>query len=252
MSGPPQQTPEVQESGTQARVVIAALVIICTIVTLLVLGAIAINQNQSNALTLFNILLPVLATWVGTVLAFYFGRENFESASKQVRATNAQLIQIAQLTQEERARQPITQIMRPIAAITYEQLGGDRTAATVTLAQLRAKFTDTVTRLPVLTGELKPLYMIHGSSADKYLADPQHTATITLEQFINDQAQAGIFYDAQRGYALLAETASAADAKQSLEASTTVQDVLITTKGTADEPLVGWVSNTRLSKYLKT
>ena len=44
MSGPPQQTPEAQESGVQARVVIAALVIISTIVTLLVLGAIAINN----------------------------------------------------------------------------------------------------------------------------------------------------------------------------------------------------------------
>ena len=141
--------------------------------------------------------------------------------------------------------------MRPIAAMTYEQLGGDRTAATVTLAQLRAKFSDIITRLPVLTDELKPVYMIHASSVDKYLADPSHLDTSTLEQFISDQAQAGIFYDAQRGYALLAETASVADAKQSLEASTTVQDVFITTKGTADEPLVGWVANTRLSKYLK-
>lgn len=31
---------------------------------------------------LFNLLLPVISTWIGTLLAFYFGRENFEAASK--------------------------------------------------------------------------------------------------------------------------------------------------------------------------
>ena len=31
---------------------------------------------------LFNLLLPLVSTWIGTLLAFYFGRENFEAASK--------------------------------------------------------------------------------------------------------------------------------------------------------------------------
>lgn len=31
---------------------------------------------------LFNLLLPLISTWIGTLLAFYFGRENFEAASK--------------------------------------------------------------------------------------------------------------------------------------------------------------------------
>ena len=251
MSGSPHQTPDAQESGVQARAVIAALLIIAAIAALTILGAIVIANDKSEALTLFNVLLPVMATWVGTVLAFYFGRENFESASKQVRASNAQLVEIAQASQQERVRQPITHVMRPIADITYEKVGGGGAKATITVAQLRERFSATITRLPVLTGELKPLYMIHVSSVDKYRADPQHLDTSTLEQFINDQAQAGIWFDAQRGFALLAETASVADAKQSLEASASVQDVFITAKGTADEPLVGWVSNTRLSRYLK-
>src|SRR5690606_4596887 len=32
---------------------------------------------------IFNTLLPVITSWVGTVLAFYFGRENFEAASNR-------------------------------------------------------------------------------------------------------------------------------------------------------------------------
>jgi hypothetical protein len=250
MSGPPNQTPNGPNSW-QGRAVLAAVVILVTIAALAVLAAIAIVSNEQNAVTLFNILLPVMATWVGTVLAFYFGRESFESASEQVRSTNAQLVQLAQSTQQEIARQPIMQVVRPIADMTYEQLGGNRTPATVTLAELRGKITDVITRMPVLTADLKPLYMIHASQIDKYLSDPQHPDTRTLEQFIDDEAQAGMFYDAQRGFALLAETASVADAKQSLEAVATVQDAFVTAKGTADEPLLGWVSNTRLSRYLK-
>jgi hypothetical protein len=240
VSGSTPQPPDGRESGVQARAVIAALVVIVTIVALTILGAIAIASDKATAITLFN-----MATWVGTVLAFYFGRENFESANKQVRATNAQLVQIAQRTQRELVRQPITEIMRPISAITYGLF-----SATVTIADLRAKFTDVVTRLPVLTSDLKPLYMIHASSVEKYLNAPTHLDS-TLQQFIDAEAQAGNFYDPQRGFALLAETASVADAKQALEASASVQDVFITAKGTADEPLVGWVSNTRLSRCLK-
>ena len=251
MTSPPEHIPEGQESGPQARVVLAAVVIVASIVALAVLGAMVILNDAANALTLFNILLPVMATWVGTVLAFYFGRENFESASKQVRSTNAQLVRLAQSTQQERARQPITQVMRPIGDMTYEQLAGNRTPQTITLAQMRGKYTDVITRLPVLTADLKPLYMVHASEVDKYLADPTHPDSSSLQQFIEDQANANAFYDAQRGFALLAETASVADAKQSLEAVATVQDAFVTATGTADEPLVGWVSNTRLSRYLK-
>ena len=32
----------------------------------------------------FNALLPLLGTWVGTVLAYYFSRKNFEAASQSV------------------------------------------------------------------------------------------------------------------------------------------------------------------------
>jgi len=40
---------------------------------------------------MFNVIIPLLATWIGTVLAFYFGRENFEAASKQYKSIINQL-----------------------------------------------------------------------------------------------------------------------------------------------------------------
>lgn len=52
--------------------------------------ALAVAANSSQAALLqttqmvFASVLPLLGTWVGTVLAFYFSRENFEAANKSV------------------------------------------------------------------------------------------------------------------------------------------------------------------------
>ena len=67
--------------------------------------------------TLLRILLPVFATWVGTVLAYYYGRENFESASREVQTTNAQFLEMARLTREQREARPISEIMLVIAEV---------------------------------------------------------------------------------------------------------------------------------------
>jgi cytochrome b561 len=54
--------PDGQESPVPARALIAAVVIIVTIVALTLLGAIAIMNDKANALPLFNILLLVMAS----------------------------------------------------------------------------------------------------------------------------------------------------------------------------------------------
>src|SRR5271157_4019830 len=45
---------------------------------------------------ILGILLPVLSAWAGAVIAFYFGRENFESGTKSSAAL------VRQLTSEEK------------------------------------------------------------------------------------------------------------------------------------------------------
>ena len=43
-------------------------------------GIIGIDKK----IELFNIILPVAASWIGTVIAFYFGRDNFEAATQKI------------------------------------------------------------------------------------------------------------------------------------------------------------------------
>lgn len=81
------------ESWTNPRFLIALVVLGTSLFGIIVLSLkvlVAVppsdpKENLETAKTVFSSILPVLATWVGTVLAFYFSRENFESANRNVR-----------------------------------------------------------------------------------------------------------------------------------------------------------------------
>jgi hypothetical protein len=113
---------------------------------------IVVNDNSpdnGNSMELFRILLPVTASWVGTVLAFYFGRENFETANVRV----GELLERAGA--RDRAAQLVRSVMRPLAQTQLLRLG-DAGEAGVTIAQMRAMFSPSITRLPVVDAEDRP------------------------------------------------------------------------------------------------
>ncbi len=87
--------------GPSVRNLIALGILLVSALAITVLAAVAVNADSSNALTIFNTYLPVFASWVDTVLAFIFGRENFESANSQMRQL------ISKLSPEERSQAPI-------------------------------------------------------------------------------------------------------------------------------------------------
>jgi hypothetical protein len=92
--------------GQRSRLAYGTLIFSGSAIT--ILAIVSILEDSKNTMTIFNIVLPVFASWVGTILAFYFGRENFESANQQVREL------VHRLTPEERARKPVTSIMRSL------------------------------------------------------------------------------------------------------------------------------------------
>tara|TARA_R110002020_G_scaffold83633_3_gene207830 strand:- start:285 stop:971 length:687 start_codon:yes stop_codon:yes gene_type:complete len=61
------------------------IVIIISVISLVIVGCVIVVQSQDNEdyKFVFTSLLPLVGTWVGVVLAFYFGKENFEAASNR-------------------------------------------------------------------------------------------------------------------------------------------------------------------------
>ena len=84
-----QSTTPSQTTAEKARSWLAFSITVVSILGVLVLAAVIIWRspapNQSGVATqVLSTVLPVIGTWIGTILAFYFGKENFETAAKSV------------------------------------------------------------------------------------------------------------------------------------------------------------------------
>ncbi len=55
-----------------------------------------------------------------------------------------------------------------------------------------------------------------------------------------------------RSLAFVSKNATLGDAKAVMEKTKNCQDVFVTENGTPDEPMLGWLPNTEISKFTKT
>ncbi|MGV7223175.1 MAG: hypothetical protein ACQ9MH_16800 [Nitrospinales bacterium] len=233
-----------KSSDGGARSILAYLILGFSILAITVLAIYVIRKNPGEGKSIFNIVLPVFASWVGTILAFYFGRDNFESANKQVREI------IRRLTPEERAKTMVNSIMRSLDNMVHFQIPSGKSDQDVKVSELSNKFVNNVSRLPIVDAEKRPKYMIHDSSIDKYIAAGGKQDD-TLELFIVTQKDAGFEYGINKGFVVVSVQSTLADAKRKMEEARPCQDIFITKKGNTDEQLMGWISNVRISKYLE-
>ena len=73
----------------------------------------------------------------------------------------------------------------------------------------------------------------------------------TLATFIAKKKEGGLEFGMDRGFVLASETTTIASAKRSLDQHTSCQDIFVNKDGKPDDPLMGWISNVRLAKYLE-
>ncbi|HEY5590898.1 MAG TPA: hypothetical protein VIK55_07750 [Paludibacter sp.] len=63
-------------------IILFGLLITLTILSIRVINSPDTTEKFKDIKDLFGMLLPLIGTWVGTVLAYYFSKDNFEAASK--------------------------------------------------------------------------------------------------------------------------------------------------------------------------
>ncbi len=81
--------------------------------------------------TLSSTILPVVATWVGTVLAFYFSEKNFEAASRaQERLLGGRL------------SKPAIDHALPKSKMEFIEVADRKEALAMSLAKIRSRLTD--------------------------------------------------------------------------------------------------------------
>jgi hypothetical protein len=143
--------------GSIAIVVLAVALIIAFSV-LAWLGPFPQLQPKMDTLLtgVFMTVLPVLATWVGTVLAFYFGSENFRQAAQSTREA---------LSERLAQTRKITDAMIPYEKIAKLDADDETAAAQRKMRDVVHTMSEAATRVIIFnTKKQSPIYIIRSNT----------------------------------------------------------------------------------------
>lgn len=228
-------------SGTNGinRNTLAIIVIILSIGGIIVLAlgyffSADVGVRDQTAGNIFNTLLPVITSWVGTVLAFYFGRENFEAASNRYEQM------ITKLSPDVLDDVLVEQIMidkNTMIGMDFDDIKSQ------TIDEL-LEFLDKTkkSRLPVFDKDgIK--YIIHKST---FLDAKQRLAAVNalnFDLFSKNEQYNGLI----SSFLVVPEGTTLEAVRAELKTKTKVRDVFITNK---ENKVVGWLTDSQIMKYM--
>jgi hypothetical protein len=207
---------------------------------------------KDTAQLLFTGLLPLLGTWVGTILAFYYSKENFESASRGT-------LDIVRSVSERLKSTPVANKMVRADAIVKASIPENKQIDDLPLKDIRDLFEklgangEKISRLIFVDAKGLCVGILHRSiwmemlnlgEQQRPAIDIQVDNLGKLLVFNYESRIGGNFKEfITRTLAFVAEDRTVADAKTAMEAKPQCQDVIVTATGKADEPMRGWISN---------
>ncbi len=240
--------------GALFRDQLAAIVVITAGVGISIISYVLVSDQQAEFGTrkeIFNILVPVLSTWVGTVLAFYFSKENFAAANSSVREVVSKLA-ATDGTQNASVRQ----VMKPRNAIKGIVIADGKGDDSVSSTQLGDIFNLGATRVVVFNAGDSVKYVIHDGTWDKYVSRMALSvpgfkpADVTLADLVAFSFGDQVVGNLVRKIAFVGLNATLADARDAMLAVKGAQDVFLTRSGRAEEPVEGWLTNSDLARTL--
>ncbi|ACK55084.1 hypothetical protein [Thauera aminoaromatica] len=210
---------------------------------------VAINETSVEKRFIYvkdilTIVLPLIGTWVGTVLAFYFSRENFVAASRQT----ADLVR--QLTPEQRLQSiPVTEVMLDMTASTTTKLllstPGDAEKIKLKTDLIEALLEkNNRNRLPIVDSAGKALFVLHRSFIDKFLVKLAQgggtsLADATLKDLLAQEELKTIF----QSFATVGKDAKLIAIKLAMDGNPNCSDAFVTEDGTKGSKALGWITN---------
>lgn len=217
-------------------------------VTVFIAVFILLTPNKDGAINLPFIgqtLLPLWGTWIGTVLAYYFGKANFEAASKSYQEV------IKTLTPDEKiAKLLVKNVMVPLSKIVY--LDYDTEKSNLIKDILNYPQFKEYSRFAVFDTNKVVRYMIHRSTFFEFMylksVDLKNagkivdTESLKLDDLLTYNVE-NIKNTLTRGFGFVSIDATLLDAKKIIDAMEECKNVFITQTGKSTEPVMGLVTN---------
>lgn len=235
--------------GDRARIAFGVLVVSCVVVTIVSIAMIALSTDSGSAAErAFTMLVPMVGTWVGTVIAYYFSGENFDRASQGMSRL------VDQVILDKLKSIPVSEAMMARSDFQAVKLAaGDDGSGKNLKTDVLDRFKDPVTRLPVLDDTDRAKYVVHQSMVFKYISDralnaPPNQAFDVTQATLKDFLDHPGMLQQVGAMAFVAENGTLADAKTRMEAVPRCQDVFVTADGTPSKPVIGWLPNVDIAK----
>lgn len=197
-------------------------------------------------------LLPLWGTWIGTVLAFYFGKANFEAATQSYKDA------MKTLTPEEKiSRLAVKDVMLPVKDIVYLDLTEESDKPIPAIIEYE-RFKP-YNRFAVLDKNMVVKYMIHRGMFYQFLYNSFHSKTESSENKLNSITLKDLLEtnDEQfkktlnRSIGFISIDANLLDAKRVMDATEECFDVFVTQTGKNTEPILGLLTNNRIFQFAK-
>ena len=238
-SRPNQSTGDGQTRVKLANRITGAAIGGITLASLLAIGLADTEETRAEMTRLvFASVLPLFGTWVGTVLAFYFAKENLQAATDST----------LRLAGRRDPATPVAEVMIPRSKITSHDLAAGVDPGTVPIAVLRdTMHNKRFRRIPILSSTGAVLYVLHDSAIAKYAEGKQkRLSDITSETFADLVADAELKAQVE-AIGFVAASADLGQARAAMRSVKGCNDVFVTQDGRRDGPVVGWITNTELA-----
>jgi len=220
-----------------AKIVFGLSALLIAVLSSLAIGLADEQARPDTAKNVLNAVLPLIASWVGTVLAYYYSRENLTTATRNATEMAQQLGGVEKL-QVIRVRDA----MIPVASI--DTMPVDETTRLKDIIEFLG--TRGRQRLPIF-GDQRVRFIVHLSTINAFLTqsalrgDP--IADLTFGALLKDTTHAALL---RTSFGVVAVSATLADVKAVLEKGRDREDVFITDSGSPDEPVLGWITDNDL------
>jgi hypothetical protein len=232
-----------QESKTRTRLAVG-IVLLSVAGVVVIAGVVMLTSpdetRQDSAQLVFSSVLPLFGTWVGTILAFYFARDNRNAATEST-------LRLSGLAETET---PATRVMIPAGTWTAYEVPPDESPRDVKLSALHARMRTIdppARRLPIRTARGAVLLVVHDSTLVAFAESKDKSSKELDPLTLGDMLDAPKFGEWIKAIGFVSEEATVADSRRTMASITHCNDVFVTKTGNRDEPAIGWLTNTLLA-----
>ncbi|MGY4101253.1 hypothetical protein ACW2Q0_17110 [Nocardia sp. R16R-3T] len=207
-----------------------------TAISVLVVTMAEPGEKGSASQLVFSSVLPLFGTWVGTVLAFYFARENLEAATQSTLRLSGGYKKDDSVSDVMIRRAQM--IVR--AATSGEQIGAITVESIATIITVTGK-----KRVPILDDKGSVKFVIHQSLLDSYArtVTPETYAQASLDDLLASPENKIL----AKAIGFVSITATLGEARDQMQRVNGCNDIFVTSSGDPAEPVLGWLTNNLLA-----